>query len=99
MGIHTGEVALVEGEYLGIDVNLAARIAAAAHGGEIIVSAATKSLVADGLPPGLSLRALGDHRLKDFPRPLPLFRSSWTAFRRTFRRRERSRPEALCPSH
>src|SRR5215212_6143138 len=41
MGVHTGEVELVEGEYVGLDIHRAARIAAAAHGGQILVSGAT----------------------------------------------------------
>jgi class 3 adenylate cyclase len=73
MGIHTGEAAVIDGDYLGIDVNLAARIAAAAHGGQILTSAATRGMAAAGLPEGIALRPLGEHRLKDFPRPIALF--------------------------
>jgi predicted ATPase/class 3 adenylate cyclase len=69
VGIHTGEGRLGGDDYLGIDVNRTARIAAAGHGGQVLVSEATRVLVADGLPEGVSLRDLGEHRLKDFDAP------------------------------
>jgi predicted ATPase/class 3 adenylate cyclase len=65
MGIHTGDGVPGGGDYVGIDVNRAARIAEAAHGGQILLSQATRSLVEHGLPEGASLRDLGEHRLKD----------------------------------
>lgn len=65
MGIHTGEGRLDGGDYLGIDVNVAARIAAAGHGGQVLVSEATRVLVQHDLPEGVRLRDLGTHRLKD----------------------------------
>ena len=66
MGMHTGEGALGGDDYLGIDVNYAARIAATGHGGQVVISDATRALVAAGLPDGVSVRDLGVHRLKDF---------------------------------
>ena len=69
MGVHTGEATVVNDDYLGIEVHRAARIAAAAHGGQVIVSSSTRSLVADRLPASTSLRDLGEHRLKDLSRP------------------------------
>lgn len=65
MGMHTGEGVLSEGDYLGIDVNKAARIAAAAWGGQVLLSEATTALVRGGLPHGVAIRSLGRHRLKD----------------------------------
>ncbi len=66
MGIHTGDGRLdADGSYVGADVHRAARVAAAGHGGQILVSETTSSLVADDLPPGVGLRGLGEHRLKD----------------------------------
>ena len=61
MGLHTGEGNAGGDDYLGIDVNLAARIAAAGHGGQILVSDATRALVADDLPEGVRVRALGSY--------------------------------------
>src|SRR6266568_2258599 len=69
IGLHTGEGAPRGGDYVGIDVNRAARIAGAAHGGQVIVSDSTRALVERGLPEGVSLRDLGEHRLKDLVRP------------------------------
>jgi predicted ATPase/class 3 adenylate cyclase len=69
MGMHTGEGALGGDEYVGLDVHRAARIAAAGHGGQVLVSATTSELVRDELPEGVGLRDLGLHRLKDLARP------------------------------
>jgi predicted ATPase/class 3 adenylate cyclase len=65
MGLHTGDGTLGGDDYLGIDVNRAARIAATGHGGQVVISEATRGLVSDTLPEGVSLRDLGAHRLKD----------------------------------
>jgi predicted ATPase/class 3 adenylate cyclase len=65
MGLHTGEPAVTEGEYSGLDVHRAARILQAGHGGQILVSQTTQDLVAHDLPVEVSLRDLGAHRLKD----------------------------------
>ena len=65
MGVHTGDGIIADGTYVGNDVNRAARIAAAGHGGQIVLSAPTSALVADALPEGTRLRDLGEHRLKD----------------------------------
>jgi class 3 adenylate cyclase len=69
MGLHTGEVTVSNGDYVGLEVHRAARIAAAGHGGQVLVSSATLALAADRLPPGTTLRDLGEHRLKDLSRP------------------------------
>jgi predicted ATPase/class 3 adenylate cyclase len=73
MGLDTGEPRLVDGDYVGLDVHRAARIAAAAHGGQVVVGETARRLLGDGLPAGLGLRDLGAHLLKDFPAPLRLF--------------------------
>src|SRR5215470_9883245 len=65
MGLHTGTPQLVGDHYVGLDVHRAARIAAAGHGGQVLLSEATQSLVVDALPEGITLRDLGAHRLKD----------------------------------
>lgn len=64
MGLHTGEPLLVDGHYIGMDVHRAARIAAAGHGGQVLVSSRTLEL-AGGVP----VKDLGEHRLKDLERP------------------------------
>jgi predicted ATPase/class 3 adenylate cyclase len=70
MGLHSGEGRLGGDNYLGLDVNRAARIAAAGHGGQVLLSDATRALVAQDLPEGLRVRALGEHRLKDLVLPV-----------------------------
>jgi predicted ATPase/class 3 adenylate cyclase len=69
MGLHTGEGRLGGDNYVGPDVNRAARIAAAGHGGQVLLSDASRALVAARLPAGVTLRDLGRHRLKDLPEP------------------------------
>jgi predicted ATPase/class 3 adenylate cyclase len=61
MGLHTGEPLVTDEGYVGIDVHRAARIAAAAHGGQIVLSETTRGLLEDND----STRELGEHRLKD----------------------------------
>lgn len=73
MGIHTGEVDLAEGEYVGLDVHRAARISDAGHGGEVLISETTRELVQASLADGSRLRDLGVHRLKDLPQPERLY--------------------------
>jgi predicted ATPase/class 3 adenylate cyclase len=67
MGLHTGRPHVGREGYVGEDVHLAARIAAAGHGGQVLVSQATRALV-DG-----ELADLGEHRLKDFAEPVWIF--------------------------
>ncbi len=67
MGLHTGEPRLTGEGYAGRELHRAARIAASGHGGQVVLSATTRALV-DG-----ELTELGEHRLKDFDEPVPLF--------------------------
>jgi predicted ATPase/DNA-binding SARP family transcriptional activator len=67
IGLHTGEAQLTGGGYVGIDVNRAARIAAAAHGGQVLLSQSTRDLV------DADVRDLGVHRLKGLPSPERLY--------------------------
>jgi predicted ATPase len=69
VGVHTGEPQLTDEGYVGADVHLAARIGAAGHGGQIVLSGATRREL-DSSP---ELLELGEHRLKDFDEPVPLF--------------------------
>jgi predicted ATPase/serine/threonine protein kinase/DNA-binding CsgD family transcriptional regulator len=73
MGLHTGEPALTPEGYVGLDMHRAARIMSAAHGGQVLLSQTTANLVEQDLPDDLSLRDLGEHRLKDLGRPRRLF--------------------------
>jgi predicted ATPase/class 3 adenylate cyclase len=73
MGLHTGEPGTGETGYVGMDVHRAARIAAAGHGGQILLSDTTHALVAKDPPQGIELRDLGEHRLKDLAQPHRLF--------------------------
>jgi predicted ATPase len=68
MGIHVGEPLVSNGEYVGIDVHRAARIAAAAHGGQVVISETARRLLAD-----FSVHELGEHRLKDLTVPERLY--------------------------
>ena len=73
MGLHTGEPQLSSEGYTGLDVHRAARIMSAGYGGQVLFSQATRDLVAHDLPDGVSLRDLGEHRLKDLRSPERLF--------------------------
>ncbi len=72
MGLHTGEPLVEEQGYVGLGVHRAARIGAAAHGGQVLLSNATRELVADEVG-GVSVRELGTYRLKDIDRPEVLY--------------------------
>src|SRR5579859_1771554 len=67
VGIHTGEALVVDDRYVGLDVHKAARICAVGHGGQVLVSEATRSIA------GADLRDLGEHRLKDLAAPVRLY--------------------------
>jgi predicted ATPase/class 3 adenylate cyclase len=73
MGLHTGEGRRSGQVFTGIDVHRAARIAAAGHGGQVLISDATRVLVASSLPSDVQLRDLGSHRLKDLVAPEHLY--------------------------
>ncbi len=73
MGIHTGEPTLGPGGYVGIDVHRAARICSAGYGGQILLSERTSALAEQELPDAVTMRDLGEHRLKDLARPEHIF--------------------------
>jgi predicted ATPase/class 3 adenylate cyclase len=75
MALHTGAAEARDGDYFGPTLNRCARLLSAAHGGQILLSAATEELVRDALPSGVSLRSLGQHRLKDLQRPEHVFQA------------------------
>jgi predicted ATPase/class 3 adenylate cyclase len=65
MALHTGVVEARDGDYLGLPLSRVARILAAAHGGQVLLSHVTQELACDQLPPGVELSDLGAHRLND----------------------------------
>ncbi len=73
MGVHSGEASGTPAGLVGFDVHRAARIAAAAHGGQIVLSATTAALVRDSLPEAAWLKDLGAHRFKDLGHPEQIF--------------------------
>ena len=73
MGLHIGEAQQRGGDYYGTAVNRAARLMSAANGGQVLLSAAIAGMIADHLPDRVSLRDLGEHRLKDLQRPEHIF--------------------------
>jgi YVTN family beta-propeller protein len=76
MGLHTGQAIANDGRYTGLAVHRAARIGAAAHGGQILVSQATHTLIEDEEEDlQVVLRDLGDQRLKDLERPVRLYQA------------------------
>ncbi len=73
VGLHTGEPQRTDEGYVGLDVHLAARIMGVGHGGQVLLSQTTRHLVEHHLPAGVSLRDLGEHRLKDLQQKSHLF--------------------------
>jgi class 3 adenylate cyclase len=73
MALHTGSAESRDGDYFGPALNRAARLLAAGHGGQILLSLATEQLVREHLPPEVALRDLGAHRLKDLSLPEQIF--------------------------
>ena len=73
IALHTGEADLREGDYYGSAVNRCARLRSAAHGGQTLVSRTTSDLAREGLPPGIELRDLGEHQLRDLQQPEHVF--------------------------
>ena len=69
IGLHTGELWLVEEGYMGMDVHRAARVGHVGHGGQVLFSETTTALVQDELPEGVARLELGRRRLKDMQRP------------------------------
>jgi predicted ATPase/class 3 adenylate cyclase len=69
MGVHAGAVERQGAHYFGVPLYRCARLTAAAHGGQVVLSEAAAALVRDALPEGAALRDLGPHRLKDLAQP------------------------------
>jgi predicted ATPase/class 3 adenylate cyclase len=73
IGIHTGEPTATGVGYVGIDVHRAARVMSAGHGGQVLITRSTRDLLPEELPDAVSLRDLGEHRLKDLTHPQRLY--------------------------
>jgi predicted ATPase/class 3 adenylate cyclase len=84
MGLHSGDPALVGADYVGLDVHRAARLCEAGHGGQVLLSAATRELVAHHLPDDVTLRDLGEHRLRDLQRSERIYQAVIAGLPETF---------------
>src|SRR5688500_3044364 len=84
MGLHTGEGRIGGGSYVGLDVHRAARLAAAGHGGQVLVSASAAHLADRALPEEVSLVDLGEHRLKDLLQAERIFQVTHPGLERDF---------------
>jgi WD40 repeat protein/class 3 adenylate cyclase len=73
MGLHTGEPLISSTGYVGMDVHRASRIGDAGHGGQVLLSQTTRELVIHDLPEGMTIRDLGEHRLKDMKYPASIY--------------------------
>src|SRR5919201_227609 len=76
MALHTGEAEIRDEDYIGSALNRVARLLSVAHGGQVLISLPAEQLVRDHLPsgtPGVSLRDMGEHRLKDLIHPEHVF--------------------------
>jgi predicted ATPase/class 3 adenylate cyclase len=73
IGLHTGEGVISDGGYIGLDVHEVARVSAAGHGGQVLLTAATHALLEGHWPAGVGDEPVGVHSLKDLPAPVALF--------------------------
>jgi class 3 adenylate cyclase len=86
IGIHSGRPTLTETGYIGLAVHTTARLCSAAHGGQIVTSAATRAAIGDLAPTGVRFRSLGRHRLPGLPDPELLFQVQADGLRASFPR-------------
>jgi predicted ATPase/class 3 adenylate cyclase/Tfp pilus assembly protein PilF len=84
MGLHAGQPARHEDSYIGMDVHRAARIAATAHGGQVVLSEAAWRLAEPEAPTGIGVRDLGFHRLKDIEEPERILQLTGPGLAETF---------------
>src|SRR5215210_1046630 len=73
MALHVGAVEVRDGDYVGPSLNRIARLLATGYGGQTLLTLAVEQLVRDNLPPGVNLKDMGEHRLKDLIRPEHIF--------------------------
>ena len=84
IGLHSGHPTLTDAGYIGLAVHTTARVCAAAHGGQIVVSAATRAAAGTAAPAGVRFRSLGRHRLSGLPEPEALFQILASGLRASF---------------
>ncbi len=84
IGMHSGRPTLTDSGYVGLAVHAVARICAAAHGGQIILSRSTRDALARSRPPGVRLRSLGSHRLRGVRDPQGLYQVDGAGMARAF---------------
>ena len=84
MGLHTGEPTLTSEGYEGLDMHRGARVMAAGHGGQVLLTAAVRATVGERLPAGVAVKDLGEHVLRDFPRPEHVFQLLIDGLRTSF---------------
>lgn len=99
IGVHSGQPTLTEVGYIGLAVHTTARVCAAAHGGQIVVSAATRAAIGTSPPTGVRFRSLGRHRLPGLAEPEMLFQVQAQGLRASFPppRSERRRRAPAAP--
>ena len=84
IGIHTGRPKLTDVGYIGVAVHTVARICAAAHGGQVVVSGKTREAIGNPMPAGIRLKSLGRHRLRGLEETLTLYQIQAEGLRRRF---------------
>lgn len=84
LALHTGEAERRDGDYFGVPLSRAARLLAAAHGGQTLISQALAALADGALGPDVTLRSLGRHRLKDLTQPEEIFQLTHPALPSSF---------------
>ena len=94
VGIHSGRPKLTDAGYIGLAVHTTARVCSTAHGGQIVVSAATRAAAVSSLPIGVRFRSLGRHRLAGLPEAEALFQLQAEGLRASFPRLRTGRPAA-----
>jgi len=84
MGLHVGEAVVRDGDYVGVEIHRAARIAAVGHGGQILASGAVTAVVGERTPDDLAFRQMGEFGLKDFDAPARIFQLTGPGLRADF---------------
>jgi class 3 adenylate cyclase len=84
IGVHTGEAEVGDEGYVGIDVVRGARICAAGHGGQILLSETTRALLGGSAPDGAAIEDLGERRLKDLDQPERIYQLTFEGGPLTF---------------